>query len=95
MFDLVPQSAINLVDTIFNAPLQWLSLIRQMLSNASVTAAKGINLNNYFGWFSYLPASFKLAINSILISVGLIVTLIVIRAAWNMYLKVKQSAKWW
>lgn len=95
MFDIVPMPVKNFIDTIFNAPLHWLNLMQQMLNNASVTAGRGINLNNYFGWFSYLPTEWRLCVQSVITSAVLIVTLVIVKAAWNMYLNVKTSAKWW
>ena len=95
MFDLVPQPVKNMIDTIFNAPLEWLKLMMQMLNNTSLVAGKGINLNNYFGWFGYLPVEWQVCVKSLIASAVLIMTLILVKAAWNMYLAVKNSATGW
>lgn len=95
MFDLVPNPVKNLIDTIFNAPLQWLQLMKQMIDNAGVVAGKGINLNNYFSFFGYLPPEWQLCVKSVITSAVLICVLFLVKAGWNMYLNVKASSKWW
>ncbi|WP_298737665.1 hypothetical protein [uncultured Chitinophaga sp.] len=95
MFDLVPQPVRNLVDTIFGAPIGWLQLMANMIGHAGLVAGKGINLNNYFSFFGYLPSSWQLVVKSALSGIVLLATLFLVKAGWNMYLKVKSSTKWW
>lgn len=95
MFNLIPQGIKNFVDTIFNAPLQWLNLMQQMLNNASVTAGKGINLGHYFNFFGYLPHAWQVCVSSVIASSVLLILLFLVKAGWNMYLNLKSSTKWW
>lgn len=95
MWDLVPQSVRNFIDAIFSPPLSFLNLMKDMILNAGTVVGKGIDLNNYFGFFSYLPSEWRLVVNSALLSIGLIAVLLLVRAAWDMYLRVKGSLKWW
>lgn len=95
MFDLIPAPIRNFVDAIFAPPLSFLNMMRDMLNHAGTVAGKGINLNNYFSFFAYLPAEWQNVVKSALASVVLLATLWLVRSAWEMYLKVKQSTKWW
>lgn len=95
MFDLVPLPVRNLIDSIFGAPIGWLQLMQTMLGNAGQVSGKGINLNNYFGFFAYLPPEWQLVVKSLLGSAVLLTVLFLVKAAWDMYLRVKESGKWW
>lgn len=95
MTDLIPSSIKNFIDSIFNAPLSFLNLIIDTLNNVSLVAGKGINLNNYFGFFGYLPTAWQSLMHSIMGSVVFLALLFVVKAIWNMYFNVKGSIKWW
>lgn len=95
MFNLVPQPVKNMFDSIFGAPIGWLELMRNMINNAGQVVGKGINLNNYFSFFGYLPNEWQLVVKSALASVVLLAILFLVKAAWDMYLRVKGSAQWW
>lgn len=95
MFDLVPLPVKNFIDSIFGAPLSWLKLMQDMISNAGQVVGKGINLNNYFSFFGYLPSEWQLVVKSLLASIVLLAVLFMVKAAWDMYLRVKGSAQWW
>lgn len=95
MFNLIPQPVKNMIDTIFNLPIQWLHTIKDMLGSVSLSAGKGINLNNYFSFFGYLPPSLQVCVKSLISSVVLLTVLFLIKAMWNMYLNIKNSSTGW
>lgn len=96
MFDnLIPERVRNFIDSIFSAPMSFLDMIKDMFSDMSLVAGKGITLSNYFVFMNYLPYSFQLVIQSLLLSFLFLTTIYIIKATWNVYLNVKQSLKWW
>lgn len=95
MFDILPVAIRNFIDAIFSPPLTFLQLTQDMLSRAGTVAGRGINLNNYFSFFAYLPSEWQSVVQSALASSVLLAILFLVRALWDMYLKVKASSKWW
>lgn len=95
MFDILPAPIRNFFDTIFGPPTAFLELTFDMINKAGTVAGKGINLGNYFSFFGYLPQSWQNVVQSALASVVLLAILYLVRASWDMYLKVKGSSKWW
>lgn len=95
MNDLLPAPIKNFIDSIFAPPLSFLQLIIDMMNNAGTVVGAGINLNNYFSFFAYLPPEWQHVIQSALSSVVLLAILFLVRAGWDMYLKVKFSSQWW
>lgn len=95
MWDVLPVAVRNFIDSIFSPPLAFLQLMRDMLNQAGTVVGKGINLNNYFGFFGYLPTEWQNVVKSALSSVVLLAILILVKAAWDTYLRVKASGKWW
>lgn len=95
MTDLLPAAIKNFIDAIFSPPLSFLTLMRDMLNNAGNAVGKGINLNNYFSFFAYMPSEWQSVIQSALASIVLLAILFLVRSAWDMYFKVKGSSQWW
>lgn len=93
--NILPQSIKNFIDSIFAAPKSFLTLMWDMLNNTSNTIGHGINLNNYFGFFSYLPTEWQSVVQSALAAIVLLAILFLVRSAWDMYIKVKGSVQWW
>lgn len=95
MWDILPVPIRNFIDSIFLPLTQFLEIMRDLLTSASLTAGKGINLNNYFSFFAYLPAEWQNVVKSALTSIVLLATLWLVRSVWDMYLRVKESGKLW
>lgn len=95
MWDLIPGPVKNFLDSIFAPPMAFLDLMSDTLNQAGTVVGRGINLNNYFGFFGYLPAAWQNVVSSALASITLLAILWLVRAVWNMYLKTKESGKWW
>jgi hypothetical protein len=95
MWDILPRPIRNFIDSIFGPPITFLELMRDMLANAGTVAGKGINLNNYFSFFGYMPVEWQNVVKSALTSIVLLAIMLLVRAIWDVYLKVKNSAQWW
>lgn len=95
MWDILPLPIRNMIDSIFNPAIAFLQLIKNLLNNAGTVVGKGINLNNYFSFFGYLPPEWQAVVKSALASVVLLAILFLVRSAWDMYLRVKSSSQWW
>lgn len=93
--EILPAPVKNFIDSIFAPPLSFLQLMKTMLDQAGTVAGQGINLNNYFGFFGYLPTEWQTVVQSSLASIVLLAILFLVRAAWDTYLKVKNSTQWW
>lgn len=92
---LLPTKLQNFIDSIFAPPLSFLTMMRDMLNNTSSVIGRGINLNNYFSFFGYLPTEWQAVIQSALASITLLAILWMVKAIWNTYLNTKGSLKWW
>jgi hypothetical protein len=95
MWDIMPVGIKNLIDSIFAPLLQFLTLIVDMLDNAGTIVGAGINVNNYFSFFGYLPAEWQGVVKSAMASVVLLAILFLVRSFWDMYLKSKDSIQYW
>jgi uncharacterized membrane protein len=93
--NVLPAAIKNFIDAIFNAPIAFLTMVYGFLAKIAMIAGTGINLNNYFGFFSYLPAPFITVLNSILASVMLLAILQLIKYIMRVYGEVKEWLKWW
>lgn len=93
--DILPAALKNFVDAIFNPPIAFLNMVIGFFTKIAMIAGTGINLNNYFGFFSYLPTPLQQVINSILASVMLLAILQLIKSIMQMYGQIKTWIKWW
>lgn len=95
MFDLIPAPVRNFFDSIFNPPIAFLQMGVDYLGQVSLIAGRGINLNNYFGFFSYLPASLQAVVNSLLAGIIFLAVLQLIKAIVRMFFAVKAALFNW
>lgn len=96
MYDyFLPPALKNFIDSIFSPPLEFLKLARGYLNEASLVAGHGINLNNYLGFFGYLPAPLQMVVNSLFASITLLAILQLVKVIFRMYYAFKDGAQWW
>lgn len=96
MFDyFLPQPLKNFIDSIFFAPLQFLDMAYDYINRVGSIAGHGINLNNYFGFFSYLPSSLQAVVNALLSAIVLLAVLQLVKSIIRMYYALKDGSKWW
>jgi large-conductance mechanosensitive channel len=94
-FDLIPGPVKNFFDSIFNPPISFLQMGVDYLSNVALIAGKGISLNNYFSFFSYLPSTMQAVVNSILAAIIFLAVLQLVKSILRMYFTAKDAVKWW
>lgn len=96
MYDyFLPPALRNFFDSIFDAPINVLNMAYTYINQAGTIAGHGINLNNYFGFFSYLPSSMQGVVNSLLASIVLLAILQLVKALIRLYFMLKAGVKWW
>lgn len=96
MYDyFLPPGIRNFIDSIFDAPLQILNQANSYLGNVGTIAGHGINLNNYFGFFSYLPTSLQSVVNSLIAGILILAILQLVKSFLRLYYAVKDGAQWW
>ncbi|KGP85292.1 MULTISPECIES: hypothetical protein [unclassified Paenibacillus] len=91
----LPTPLRNFIDSIFNGPLTFLKLAIQYLNEVSLVAGRGISLQNYFGFISYLPTPFQAVVNSLLSGIILLAVLQLVKVIIRMYYAIKDGSKWW
>lgn len=96
MYDyFLPAPLRNFINSIFNGPLEFLKLAIKYLNEVSLVAGRGINLNNYFVFFNYLPSSLQAVLNSLIASLILLAVLQLVKVIIRMYYAIKDGSKWW
>jgi hypothetical protein len=95
MFEIIPITVRNFFDSIFNPPIEFLQMGVDSLTNVSMITGKGINLNNYLGFYSYFPASIQSVLNSLISAIIFLAVLQLVKAIFRMYFLAKDGAKWW
>ena len=85
----------NLIDSIFNPIFQMLDNMQSRLSNIGTISAKGLDLDNYFGFIYILGPSWSGVISSLLAALTFIAVLYIIKTNSRIYLWFKDLIKWW
>lgn len=86
---------INLIDSIFNPVLTLIENMQNRIENIGTIAARGINLDNYFGFISILGPSWSGVISSFLAGLLFLTVLYMIKTNSRLYLWFKDLIKWW
>lgn len=85
----------RIVDTIFNPVIEILTTARDHLESVSLVAARGINLDYFLGPISGLGPEWRTLILSVCGSAFLILTILVARKVYSIYLTLKEGTHWW
>lgn len=85
----------RIVDSFFNPAIDTLIAARDRLDNISMVAARGLNLDYYLGPVSMLGPEWKALIVSVVASAFLLVTVLMARKVYGIYLSLKEGVKWW
>lgn len=92
---ILPDPIKNFIDAIFKPAITFLDMVLDYLGSISLIAGKGINLSQYLSFFSYLPGSMQLVVQSIISAVMFLAILQLIKYIMRMYYSVKDAVKWW
>lgn len=86
---------IALIDTIFAPLLGWLMDIRSNISELSVPLARPINIGSYMGPFALLGPYWITFITTSAFLAFVYVVAFIIMASNGLFIKFKDSVKWW
>lgn len=85
----------NFVDSIFSPVLQFLQLMIDRIGGVGTIAAKGVRLNDYFGFFSVLGSAWTGVITSFLAALSFVFVLYMVQKYSRVLLWLKDLIKWW
>ena len=85
----------RIIDTIFDPIIQILVTARDRLDYISMVAARGLNLDYFLGPVSMLGPEWRALISSMVASTFLLITVLVARKGYGIYLSLKEGVKWW
>lgn len=85
----------DLTDWLIGPVRDLLSQAVSWLAGVSLVAARGIDPGVYLGPVAWLGPAWLGLIRTIILAVILYGTLLAVRAAYQLYLDVKQGVKWW
>lgn len=85
----------NFVSNIFDPVVQFLDKCIQQLNQIGTVAARGVNLDNYFGFFRILGPEWPGVISTLITSFIFLVVLYVLQKNSRVLLWFKDLIKWW
>lgn len=85
----------GIIDSIFQPVIDILRTARDTLEGMSLVAARGLNLDYFLGPLSLLGWQWRTLISSIVASAFLLLSVLVVRKVYSIYLALKEGAKWW
>lgn len=86
---------INFIDSLFAPVLQFLNMIISKLGELGTVAAKGVHLDNYFGFFAVLGPSWTGVISSLITALIFLFILYMVQKYGRVLLWLKDLIKWW
>lgn len=85
----------NLIDTIFYPVLSWLTGIYTNLDNLSVPLSRPLDVKKYLGIFSLLGPAWTSFIINVLLMAFIYMVCFIIVAQQGLFVKFKNTIKWW
>lgn len=85
----------RIIDSVFDPAIQILTAARDKLDNIALVAARGLNLDYFLGPISMLGWQWRTLIVSVVASAFLLLTVLVVRKLYALYLALKEGVKWW
>lgn len=85
----------RIIDTFFNPIIQILVAARDRLEQISLVAGRGLNLDYFLGPISILGPEWSGLIGSVITCAFIILSVIVARKLYGIYLALKEGVKWW
>lgn len=86
---------IELIDLFFTPIIDLLTIIRASLSQAIIIARQGLNVEYYLGYIAPLGPVWVAVITRLFFCSFLVVLILITKTGWSLYLKLKDSIKWW
>ena len=85
----------RIVDTILGPVIEILTNARNHLESVTLVAARGLNLDYFLGPISGLGTEWRALILSVCASAFLLLTILVARKVYSIYLALKEGVHWW
>lgn len=85
----------RIIDTVFDPIIQILVAARDHLDNAALVAAQGLNLDYFLGPIAMMGWQWRALVSSVVASAFLLLSILVARRAYGLYLAIKEGVKWW
>lgn len=85
----------RIIDTFFNPIIEILVAARDRLDHISLVAARGINIDYFLGPISMLGPEWRGLIISVVACSFLLLSVLVARKGYGIYLALKEGVKWW
>ena len=85
----------KLIDNLFRPVVAFLDQIISKLSSLGTVAAKGVRLDDYFGFFAILGPAWTSVISSFLTCLTFVFVLFLIQKYGRVILWFKDLIKWW
>lgn len=85
----------RIVDTFLQPIINILVAVRDRLDYVSMVAARGLNLDYYLGPVMMMGPQWRVLIASVIAGAFLILTVLVARKGYGIYLALKEGVKWW
>ncbi|MDQ7094990.1 hypothetical protein REC12_15445 [Desulfosporosinus sp. PR] len=85
----------DIADTVFGPVIQVLTFAYNYLSNISMVASRGLNLDYFLGPFANMGSAWITLIKSFIGAFVLVSVVVGIKAIYSAYLQLKQGVKWW
>lgn len=85
----------RIIDTVFDPIIQILVTARDHLDNAALVAAQGLNLDYFLGPIAMMGWQWRALVTSVVASAFLLLSILVARRAYGLYLAIKEGVKWW
>lgn len=85
----------SLIDSIFSPFLNWLYVIFNRIHDLSVPLARPLDLDRYFGYFSFLGSNWTSFISTVCALGFVYLITYIIVANIGLLIKFKNMVKWW
>jgi len=85
----------NFIDNLFAPVIAWLDKISATLNQAGTVAAKGVRLDDYFGFFAVLGPAWTGVITSFIAALTFLFVLYMVQKYGRVLLWFKDLIKWW
>lgn len=85
----------RIIDTVFDPIIQILVAARDHLDIAALVAAKGLNLDYFLGPIAMMGWQWQALVTSVVASALLLLSILVARKGYGLYLALKEGVKWW
>lgn len=85
----------RIIDTVFDPIIQILVAARDHLDNAALVAAQGLNLDYFLGPIAMMGWQWRALVSSVVASAFLLLSILVARKGYGLYLAIKEGVKWW